>query len=93
MKLTPYATLLTMTKDAIKAGLAPIRARSAKKQAELEACKLDEKCATLETEITELCSKDKLCFDSIINKMDELALAERRKGQFDKILSELFPDA
>lgn len=93
MKLTPYKKLLTMAKEAVDTALAPVRARAAKKQAELETCKLDEKIATLEQKITELCSQKDLNFDSIIDKMDELALAERRKSQFEKITVELFPEA
>ena len=41
MKLTPYKKLLTMAKDAIDATLAPVRANSAKKKAELEQAKVD----------------------------------------------------
>lgn len=92
MKLTPYKKLLTMAKEAIDATLAPVRCRAAKKQAELETAKLDEKCATLESQITQLCSEKEINFDKIIDKMDELALAERRKSQFEKITAELFPE-
>lgn len=92
MKLTPYKKLLTMATVAVDAALAPVRARAAKKQAELEMAKLDEKIATLESEITQECSKKDLNFDTIIRKMDDLALAERRKTQFEKIVTELFPE-
>lgn len=92
MKLTPYKKLLTMAKEAVDSALAPVRARAAKCQAELEMAKLDEKIATLESEITQECSKKDLNFDAIIRKMDDLALAERRKGQFKKITDELFPE-
>jgi hypothetical protein len=92
MKLTPYKKLLTMAKEAVDISLAPVRARAARKQAELETAKLDEKIATLESEITQECSKKDLNFDTIIRKMDDLALAERRKAQFEKITNELFPE-
>lgn len=92
MKLTPYKKLLTMAKEAVDTALAPVRARAAKKQAELETAKLDEKIATLESEITQECSKKDLDFEAIIRKMDDLALAERRKTQFEKITNELFPE-
>ncbi len=82
MKLTPYKKLLTMAKEAVDASLAPVRARAAKKQAELEMAKLDEKIATLESEINQECAKKDLNFDAIIRKLDDLALAERRKAQF-----------
>lgn len=92
MKLTPYKKLLTMAKEAVDASLAPVRARAAKKQAELEMAKLDEKIATLESEINQECAKKDLNFDAIIRKLDDLALAERRKAQFEKITNELFPE-
>jgi hypothetical protein len=91
-KLTPYRKLLTMGKEALDATLAPVRAYSAKKKAELEGAKLEERIATLQTELTTLCSNKELSFDGIIEKLDEIALAERRKGQFKVIIAEMFPD-
>jgi hypothetical protein len=90
-KLTPYKTLLTMASEAVDAVLAPVRAHSAKKKAELEMAKLDERIATLESELTKACSSKDLSFDTIIDKLDDIALSERRKGQFEKIVSEMFP--
>lgn len=81
-----------MAKETVDATLAPVRSRAAQKQAELEMAKLDEKIATLESEINQECSKKDLNFDAIIRKLDDLALAERRKGQFEKIVKELFPE-
>jgi len=92
MKLTPYKELLVMGKEAINAALAPVRTMSAKKKAELEIAKLDERIATLEPELNELCSVKEINFDKIIDKLDEIALAERRKKQFEKIVTEMFPD-
>ncbi len=92
MKLTPYKKLLVMGKEALDATLAPVRARAAQKQAELEVCKLEETIATLENQVHEACSKKDLNFSNIIDKMDELALAERRKTQLEKITKELFPE-
>lgn len=92
MKLTPYKELLTMGKEAVNAALAPIRARAAKKQAELEIAKLDERIATLQSELNECCSEKDVKFAKIIDKLDDIALAERRKQQFEKIISEMFPE-
>lgn len=91
-KLTPYRKLLVMGKEALDEVLAPVRSRSAQKKAELEVAKLEERIATLDTELTTLCSSKDLNFDRIIDKLDEMALAARRKKQFDKILTEMFPD-
>ncbi len=92
MQLTPYKKLLTMTKEAIDLTLATVRAKSCKKKAELEAAKLEEKAASLETEINTLCAQKDIDFEKLIDKLDDLALAERRKGQYEKILKELFPE-
>lgn len=92
MKLTPYKKLLAMTKEAVDATLAPIRAKSARKQAELEMAKLEETIATLETEVTQLASVREVNFGRMIDKLDDLALAERKRGQFQKILEEMFPE-
>jgi hypothetical protein len=90
-KLTPYKKLLTMAKEAVDATLAPIRAHAAMKQAELEIAKLDERVATLESELNEECSRKDINFDRIIAKLDDIALVERRKKQFEKIVEEMFP--
>lgn len=92
MKLTPYKTLLTMGKEALDATLAPVRAYSAKKKAELEQAKLDERIATLETELTDTCASKDLNFDRVIEKLDEIDLAQRRRNQFGLIIAQLFPE-
>lgn len=90
-KLTAYKKLLTMGKEAVDSVLAPVRAHSAKKKAELEMAKLDERIATLQSELTVTCSEKEINFDKIIDKLDDIALSERRKEQFQKILEEMFP--
>lgn len=81
-----------MANEAVDAVLAPVRAHAAKKQAELEIAKLDERIATLQSELTIACSKKDINFDSVIDKLDDIALAERRKAQFQKIVEEMFPE-
>ena len=92
MKLTPYKKLLTMAKEAVDATLAPVRAHAAKKLAELEMAKLDERIATLESELITACSQKDVNFNKIIDKLDEIGLAERRKKQFENIVAEMFPE-
>lgn len=92
MKLTPYKTLLTMGKEALDATLAPVRAYSAKKKAELEQARLDERIATLNTELNDTCASKDISFDRVIEKLDEIALAERRRDQFSLIITQLFPE-
>ena len=80
-----------MGKEAVDAALAPVRAHSAKKKAELEVAKIEERIATLQSELTVVCSDKDVNFDRIIDKLDDIALAERRKEQFAKIIGEMFP--
>ena len=92
MKLKPYKEILAMTKEKINECLAPIRASKAKKRAELEKVKIDEKIINLETKVHELAAKEEIDFDKLIDSLDEIALLERRKVQFDKVIAELFPE-
>lgn len=92
MKLKPYKEILKMAKEMIDETLAPVRAMRAKKQAELEVAKMDEKIATHEAKIQEICTEKDINFDKLITAQDELALMERRRKQFIKIISELFPE-
>ena len=92
MRLKPYKEILKMAKEKVDETLAPMRANRAKKQAELEMAKIDEKMATKAAEIVELCSAKEIDFEHIINRQDEYSLLERRKKQFHKIIEEMFPE-
>ena len=92
MKLPTYQDALRMGKDAINEMMAPAKARSAKKKAELEMCKLDERIASAQAEIHELCTTEDVDFGKIIDKLDDLALMERRKEQYEEILEQMFPE-
>ena len=92
MKLPAYKDILKMAKEKIDDTLAPIRAIRAKKQAELEMAKLDEEIATQTAQIYEICCAKEIRFADLIEKQDQLALVERKKKQYQKILDEMFPD-
>jgi hypothetical protein len=91
MKLKPFAEMLAMTKEGIDKALAPIRSRQVRIQAELEQSKIDEKIVTLETEVQEMCVNKTIDFNGLLEKLDKIALLERRKKQYAKVLDELFP--
>lgn len=90
LKLKPYKEILKMAKEKVDEVLAPVRANRARKQAELEIAKMDEKMASQEAKVFELCSAREIDFDAIIRSQDEYALMERRKNQFKKIIDEMF---
>lgn len=92
MKLKPFKDLISMTSDKLKEALAPIRARKVQIQAEMKKSEIDEKIAVLESEIQEMCATTDINFDSLFDKLDKIALLERRKKQYDKVLNDLFPD-
>lgn len=92
MKLKPYKELIALSKEKLDEALAPIRARQVKTQAELEMAKIDEQLMTTEASMQELCAQKQIDFPRLLRLMDEVALAERRKKQYSKILGELFPD-
>lgn len=91
MKLKPFAEILAMTKEKLSEALAPIRARKVRSQAELEMAKLDDELVRLESETHEMCAREEISFPSLLDKLDRIALLERRKKQYQKVLGELFP--
>jgi len=92
MKLTAYEKVLTFAKEKIQEAMAPVRAREMRKKAELEMAKIEGKMIEQEAKVQELSSAYPIDFDKMIAAIDELALLERRKKQFDKIIGEMFPD-
>ena len=92
MNLTPYKEALKMGKEKLAKALIPVKVNRAKKQAELEMCKLDEEIATKQAEIHELCTGEEVNFPGIIDAQDRLGLLERKRKQYQKILDEMFPD-
>lgn len=92
MKLKPYKELIAMSKEKLDAALAPVRARQVQSQAELEMAKIDESLISNEASIQELCAQKTIDFARLLRLMDEVALAERRKKQYGRILAELFPE-
>lgn len=92
MKLPRYKDVLKYSKEKIQEALAPIRAQQAKKSAELEIAKLEEKIANAESRIHEICAEHPLDFNKLILAQDEVALVHRRKKQLEKIIVELFEE-
>jgi DNA repair ATPase RecN len=92
MQLKPFKEIIAMSKEKLNEALAPIRARKVKTQAEMKKSEIDEKIVVIETEIQEMCADKDIDFDRLFEKLDRIALLERRKKQYDKVLGELFPE-
>lgn len=92
MKLKPYKEMISYTEEKLNEAMAPVRAKRTKSKAQFEMSKLDEEILTLEEEVQELCLEKDVNFDRLLNKLDEIALLERRKEQYQEVLSQLFPD-
>jgi hypothetical protein len=92
MKLRPFKEIIAMSKDKLNEALAPIRARKVKTQAEMKKSEIDEQIVNLESDIQEMCTGKDISFDGLFEKLDKVALLERRKKQYDKVLGELFPE-
>ena len=92
MKLMKFADALKMGKEKVREALVPVKVMKARKQAELEMCQLDERIANLECDIQEMCSDEGINFSKLIDKQDDLALLERKREQYRKILNEMFGD-
>jgi hypothetical protein len=92
MQLTPYSELINLSKEDREKKNASTRINKQKKKGELKIAELDEKISALEDKVISLCSVNELDFDAIVDAQDQLALAIRRKEQFDKVVKQLFPE-
>lgn len=97
MQLKPFKEIISYTKEKMTEVMAAPRARRLRAQAEAEMSDLDIEIITLEGKIEEsLCTEDSyknFSFKTLIEQLDKLALLERRKKQYHKVLKQLFPDA
>ena len=91
MRLKPYKTLIGLSKEKLDEAMAPIRARQVRSKAELEQAKIDADLLTKETEIQEMLTSKDVNFPNLMDKLDSIALLERRKEQYDEVLEQLFP--
>lgn len=92
MQLKPFKELIGMTKEKLNEAMAPIRARQVKAKAELEMSKIDTELLNLETAVQEMCAEKDINLPKLLERLDEVALLERRKKQYGEVLSQLFPD-
>ncbi len=92
MELPSYKEVLSMGKEKLKEAMIPVRFNKARKQAELEMCKLDEELAVQSATLQDVCSKEDVNFPRIISLQDELCLLERKKEQYQQILDQMFPE-
>ncbi len=90
MSLLKYKDVLVLCKEKVKEAMAPLRAREMRKKAELEVCKIDSLIAEKEQKVQEYASEYPVCFDKLINALDELELIKRRKEQFEDIIDQMF---
>ena len=84
------AELLKMGEDAIKAVKLPFKIRKEKKSLESWVLDYEEKVATLESEINDCKADENLNVDRILDKVDDLELAQRRLRQGEELMKELF---
>lgn len=91
MKLKPFRELIAMSKEKLDEAMAPIRARQVKSQAELEMARLDADLLTHEGQVQEMCMQKEINFPNLLDKLDKIALLERRKKQYSDVLKQLFP--
>lgn len=91
MKLRPFKELIAMSKEKLDAAMAPIRARQVQSKAELEMAKLEADILTKETQVQEMCTEKDIDLPKLLDRLDEIALLDRRKGQYEKVIKQLFP--
>lgn len=91
MKLIPFAEIVGKSKEFVDEKMAPIRERQMKSQAEMEMAKIDADVLNKSIDIQDLCLEKTINFEKLINAIDEIDLLERRKKQYQRVISELFP--
>lgn len=92
MKLRPFKELIGLSKEKLDEAMAPIRARQVKAKAELEMSRIDSDLLDKETKVQELCAEKDINLTKLLDILDEIALLERRKKQYGKVLEQLFPE-
>lgn len=92
MKLTPYKELLKMGEKTIKDALAGPRANKAKKKAELEMATLQERLASAQADLQEVCSAEDIDFARVTEQLDDIAITQRKIGQYETIIEQMFPE-
>lgn len=91
MILKPYKDIIALSKEKLDEAMAPIVARQVEAKANMAMLKLDEKILEKQIKIEKSCMSKDLDFDSLIDELDEVALLERRKDQYTKVVEQLFP--
>jgi hypothetical protein len=92
MEMTPYAKALRLGKKALDELLIPTKVRKARKQAELEMCKLEEEIAIKQVDLHNMCAAENLNFAKILTLQDDIFILERKQKQYKTLLDQMFPD-
>jgi hypothetical protein len=92
MNLKPFKDLIGLSKEKLNEALAPIRARQVKAKADLEISQIETNLLSLETKVQEMCAEKDINLPALLDKLDEIALLERRKEKFADIVVQLFPE-
>lgn len=96
MQLKPFKDLLAMSQEKLDSAMAGPRARLIKGRAELERAELENEIRTLESQVEEMfVDKQKhkdFSFKPLMEKLDRIAILERREKQYAKVLKQLFPE-
>lgn len=91
MELKPFKELISLSKEKLDEAMAPIRARQVRSKAELEMAKLEAEILNGETAVQEFFTNKDVNFPNLMDKLDDIAMLERRKKQYEVVLSQLFP--
>lgn len=93
MELKPFKDLIALSKEKLDEAMAPIRARTVKAKADIEMAKIETDIINLESRIQEMCAEKDICLPLLIDRLDDVALLERRRDQYRIVLDQLFPKA
>lgn len=91
MELKPYKELIALSKEKLDETMAVPRAKRMKKKAEFKMAELEEEIAEKESKIQEMAVEKDINFEKLLDMLDDVALLERRRDQYAKVLKQLFP--
>lgn len=92
MKLLSFREALKKTKQQIEEMMIPVQVKQNRLAGETELAKIEEQIIDAECKLQELTVAHPINYNKILEKIDEIALLERRQGQFKKVMEDLFDD-
>lgn len=95
-KLIPFKKIAGLSKDKLREMMATPRAARLKAQANMEMADLDMEIQKLQAQVEESFANEdsykNFDFKGLLEKLDDIAILENRREQYEEVLKQLFPE-